>query len=85
MSQSCPVVNQKEETYRRNTTPLKPVPTPQDPLASGSRKGAKTLLELSSNFSKSVVSSAYDNMRSKYYNAIDNNSDNDMVDEDDDL
>ena len=85
MSQSCPVVNQNETTYRRNTTPLKLVPTLQDPLASGSRKGAKTLLESSWNFSKSIVSNAYENMRSKYYNAIENNSDNDMVDEDDDL
>ena len=69
---SKPIENQNEMTYRRNTTPLQSVPTLQDPLASGSRKGAKSIIEMSSSVSSKVASGAYNILKDKYYNAVKN-------------
>ena len=70
-------------TYRRNTTSPHSVPTLQDPLASGSRKGAKSIIEMSnaasnvasnvaSKLSSKVASTAYNSIKGKYYSTIKN-------------
>ena len=71
-----PFVNQNEMTYRRNTTSPHSVPTLQDPLASGSRKGAKSIIEMSSSaaskLSSKVARTAYNSIGGKYYSTIKN-------------
>ena len=71
-----PFVNQNEMTYRRNTTSPHSVPTLQDPLESGSRKGAKSIIEMSSSaaskLSSKVASTTYNSIGGTYYSTIKN-------------
>ena len=78
-------LKKNEKTYFRNTILGPSVSTLQDPLASGSRKGAKSILDVSKKMSSNIVRNAYDSIKNRYYNASIETGDDDMSDDDDSL